>query len=140
MELEQWGGDGPLRGRVRLVEPAGFLKVSALGIEEQRVNVIVDLTDPPAARSRLGDAYRVEARIVVWESADVLKVPAGALFRHNGGWAVFAAEGGRARLRPVQVGHNNGLEAQVLGGLDEGAAVVLHPSDRVQDDAAVAPR
>jgi HlyD family secretion protein len=125
---------------VRLVEPAGFLKLSALGIEEQRVNVIADLTDPPAARARLGDAFRVEARVVVWESAGVLKVPAGALFRHGDGWAVFAAEGGKARRRPVQVGHTNGLETEVLGGLEEGAVVVLHPSDRVQDDTPIAPR
>jgi HlyD family secretion protein len=138
--LEHWGGDAPLVARVRLIEPAAFLKVSALGIEEQRVYVIADLVDPPAKRARLGDAYRVEARIVLWESDDVLKVPAGALFRRGDGWAVFAVVDGRAELRPVQVGHNNGLEAEVLGGLAEGAAVVLHPSDRIQDGVAVAPR
>jgi HlyD family secretion protein len=140
VDLEQWGGDGPLRARVRLVEPAGFLKVSALGIEEQRVNVIADLTDPPGRRPRLGDAYRVEARIVVWESADVLKVPAGALFRRGDDWVAFVVADGRARLRPMRVGHGNGLEAEVLGGLEEGAAVVLHPGDRVTDGTAVTPR
>jgi HlyD family secretion protein len=138
--LEHWGGDAPLTGRVRLVEPAAFLKVSALGIEEQRVYVIADLVDPPERRARLGDGYRVEARVVLWESDDVLKVPAGALFRQGDGWAVYAAEGGRARLRPVQVGHTNGLETELLGGLEAGAAVVLHPSDRIQDGAPVAPR
>jgi HlyD family secretion protein len=138
--LEHWGGEGSLLARVRLVEPAAFLKISALGIEEQRVYVIADLVDPPEKRPRLGDAYRVEARIVVWESDDVLKVPAGALFRHEGGWAVFVAENGTARRRPLTVGANNGLEAVVLEGLAEGDAVILNPSDRVTDGAAVAPR
>jgi HlyD family secretion protein len=141
VDLEQWGGDGPLRARVRLVEPAGFLKVSALGIEEQRVYVIADLTDPPERRPRLGDAYRVEARIVVWEAADVLKVPAGALFRHGDGWAAYVVNGGgRAERRAVRVGHSDGRETEVLGGLAAGEEVVLNPGDRIRDGTAVVPR
>lgn len=130
--VERWGGPKPLAGRVRLVEPAGFLKVSALGVEEQRVNVIADFTDTLEKRKALGDAYRIEARIVVWESAEAVKVPAGALFRDpSGEWAVFALRDGRATLTPVKVGRSNGLEAEVLEGLAPGDQVVLHPSDRV---------
>lgn len=128
------GGDGGLRARVRLVEPSGFTKVSPLGVEEQRVNVIGDFVDPPG---RLGDRYRVEARIVLWEGEDVLKVPAGALFRASGGWAVFTVEDGRARLRGVQAGHRNPDQAEILAGLKEGAVVIVHPSDAVKDGARV---
>jgi HlyD family secretion protein len=132
--VERWGGPEPLEGRVRLVEPSAFLKVSALGVEEQRVNVIVDFTGPPEKRRALGDAYRVEARIVVWEGRSVVRVPAGALFRDpSGRWAVFAHRDGRATLTSVTVGHTNGLEAEVLSGLNSGERVVLHPSDRVKD-------
>jgi HlyD family secretion protein len=139
--VERWGGDEPLNGRVRLVEPAAFLKVSALGVEEQRVNVIADFTDPPQKRAKLGDEYRIEARIVVWEAADVMKVPAGALFRApGGGWAVFAVRDGRVVLTPVTLGRSNGLEAQVIDGLSPGDRVVLHPSDRVKDGVTVAAR
>jgi len=91
-------------------------------------------------RQRLGDAYRVEARIVIWEGENVLKVPAGALFRHNGGWAVFVVAEGKAVLRPVRIGHSNGLEAEVLEGLAEGEQVVQHPSDKIKDGSATAPR
>jgi HlyD family secretion protein len=139
--VERWGGDAPLNGRVRLVEPAAFLKVSALGVEEQRVNVIADFADPVEKRQTLGDAYRVEARIVVWEADDVVKVPAGALFRGpGGGWAVFAVRDGRARLTPIEVGHTNGVEAEVRAGLAVGDRVVLHPSDRVKDGGRVGSR
>jgi HlyD family secretion protein len=130
--VERWGGLQPLAGRVRHVEPAGFLKVSALGVEEQRVNVIADFTDPLEKRKALGDAYRIEARIVVWEAVDAVKVPAGALFRDpSGQWAVYALRDGRATLTSVNVGRSNGLEAEVLDGLAPGDQVVLHPSDRV---------
>jgi HlyD family secretion protein len=135
--LEHWGGDQPLNGRVRLVEPGGFLKISALGVEEQRVNIIIDFTDPPEKYRRLGDAYRVEARIVIWEGDDVLKVPAGALFRKGDGWAVFVAADGKAELRPVQLGHGNGMETEVLDGLDKGESVILHPSDKIKAGTAV---
>lgn len=138
--FEHWGGEEPLHGRVRLVEPAGFLKVSALGVEEQRVNVIVDLTDALEKRLTLGDAYRVEARIIVWQGDDVLKVPAGAVFRQNEGWAVFRSVGGRVRLTVVRVGRTNGLETEILEGLEEGDQVVVHPSDRVKDGARVSQR
>lgn len=138
--LEHWGGDAPLRGRVRLVEPSGFLKISALGVEEQRVNVIVDFADPVEKRPTLGDAFRVEARIVIWEKADALKVPVGALFREGDDWAVFAVVHGRAQLRRVNLGPRNDLEAEVREGLDLGARVVLHPSDQVRDGIRVATR
>lgn len=138
--LEHWGGPYPLQGRVRVREPSAFTKVSALGVEEQRVNIIVDLIDPPERRSTLGDGYRVEARIIIWEGRNVLKVSAGALFRRGEGWAVFRQEGGRAVQREVRIGQSNGLETEVLEGLDEGDRVILHPSDRVQDGVRTAVR
>jgi HlyD family secretion protein len=138
--LEHWGGERPLTGRVRVVEPGGFTKVSALGVEEQRVNVIVDLLDPPDARPALGDGYRVDARIVVWEGEHVLEVPTGALFRHGEAWAVFVVRNGRARLETVEIGRQNASEAEVLGGLEEQDVVVLHPSDQVGDGVAIRAR
>jgi HlyD family secretion protein len=138
--FEHWGGDTPLEGRVRVVEPAGFLKISALGVEEQRVNVIADFTTPPAQRRALGDAYRVEARIVVREADDVLKVPVGALFRSRGAWAVFTLRGGRARLVPVEIGPGNGRETEIRRGLAEGVDVIVHASDKVDDGVAVTRR
>ncbi len=137
--LEHWGGK-PLLGQVRLVEPSGFTKVSALGVEEQRVNVIVDFLDPLQVRKKLGHAYRVEARIVLWESDDVLKIPAGALFRSDDDWAVFLVVDGYAKLHHVKVGHNNGLEAEILDGLNENDTVVLYPSDKIRDGVAIKPR
>jgi len=138
--IDEWGGEGVLQARVRRVEPSGFMKVSALGVEEQRVNVVVDFDDPYEAWEKLGDEYRVEVRVVVWQADDVLLVPTGALFRHAGGWAVFAVDAGRARLQPLEVGQRDGLHAQVLSGLDPGASVVVHPSDSVQDGVRVALR
>lgn len=140
VHLERWGGDQPLMGRVRLIEPAGFTKISALGVEEQRVWVLVDIDDTPSPQRPLGDAYRVEARIVVWESDDVIKVPAGALFREGADWAVFVIDHGKARLRTLQIGHNNGLEAEVLEGLAEGEQVIVHPGDQIRDGRAVKAR
>ncbi len=140
VSLEQWGGDGPLEGVVRLVEPSAFTKYSALGVEEQRVNVIVDFVDPPEKRATLGDAFRVEARIVIWSEADVLKIPTSALFRRGDEWAVFVVQGNRARVRAVVVGQQNGLEAQVLAGLESGEQIVLHPSDKLADGSRIAPR
>lgn len=137
--IEQWGGGQTLHGRVRRVEPSGFTKVSALGVEEQRVNVIVDFTDPAAA-VRLGDGYRVEVRIVLWREDDVLKVPVGALFRQGEGWAVFVVDMGRAHLRPVQLGQRNEDDGQILSGLDAGSTVVLHPPDTLADGARVVVR
>ena len=134
--VENWGGEGSLNARVRLVEPAGFTKVSALGVEEQRVNVIVDLDDPPRS---LGDAYRVDARIIVWESDDVLKIPTSAIFRKAGAWHVFVIRSGRAVLRKIGVGHRSSREVEVLSGLEGGETVVAHPSDRVDDGVRVSP-
>lgn len=133
----RWGGEGTLEGKVRTVEPAGFTKVSALGVEEQRVLVIVDIVSPPERRRELGDGYRLEAAFFLWEGEDVLQVPSGTLFRHGEGWAVFAAEKGRAVLRPVAVGQRSGQAAQVLSGLSEGESVVVHPSEEIRDGVRV---
>ena len=138
--IEQWGGGSTLRGRVRLVEPSGFMRVSALGVEEQRVNVIIGFEDPGAAARALGDGYRVEVRVVVWDEADVLTVPVGSLFRQGEAWAVFVVEGDVVRLRPVSLGQRNSVSAQVLDGLATGETVVLHPPDTLADGARVAPR
>lgn len=138
--LERWGGDRPLEGRVRLVEPAGFTKVSSLGVEEQRVNAIIDLVDPPEERTTLGDGFRVEARIVTDTAEDTLTVPNSALFRVTERWSVFRITDGKARLTPVELGRRNDRLAEVLGGLSEGDAVVAHPSDRVVDGVAVTER
>jgi HlyD family secretion protein len=149
--IEDWGGPGTLHGRVHLVEPYGFTKVSALGIEEQRVNVIVRFSDPPDEWQRLGHGYRVEARIVLWRGDQVIKLPLSALFRASDGapsriadaaadWAVFVEQKGRARLRPVTRGHHNGLEVEILSGLEPGERVVLHPSDRVSDGVRITAR
>jgi HlyD family secretion protein len=137
VELEQWGGGQPLRAKVRLVEPAAFTKVSALGVEEQRVNVVADLLTPPDQRRNVGDNFRVEARIIVWEAQDALKVPAGALFRKGEQWAVFVVADGRARLRIVKAGRSSGTETQVLEGLKEGEEVILYPGSRVRDGQRV---
>jgi HlyD family secretion protein len=137
VELEQWGGGEPLAAKVRLVEPAAFTKVSALGVEEQRVNVIADFVKPPEQRKSLGDNFRVEARIIVWETEQALQVPSGALFRRGEEWAAFVVSGGRARLQPVKVGRSSGTAMQVLGGLKEGDVVILYPGDRVRDDQRV---
>ena len=139
VELEQWGGGEPLKAKVRLVEPAAFTKVSALGVEEQRVNVIADLLTPPDQRRNVGDNFRVEARIIVWEARDALKVPAGALFRKGEQWAAFVVADGRARLRIVKAGRSSGTETQVLEGLKEGDQVILYPGSRVRDGQRVTP-
>ena len=140
VQLEHWGGEAPLQGRVRLVEPSAFTKISALGVEEQRVNVIVDFLSPPATRAMLGDGFRVEARIVVWQGDRVLKVPTAALFRTPGGWAVFVVEEGVARQRALEIGQANALEAEVVEGLQQGDRVLLHPSDKIVDGSRVRPR
>ena len=135
--IEHWGGPTALEGRVRLVEPFGFTKVSALGIEEQRVNVIIDLVDPPQARRELGHGFRVETRIVVWQAPDVPQVPVSALFRTGDDWTVFAESDGRARLRTVELGRRNDLTAEVVAGLVAGERVVTHPSDKVADGVRI---
>lgn len=138
--LEQWGGDEPLQGIVRLVEPAAFTKISALGVEEQRVNVVIDFTDSPNLRPALGDGYRVEARIVIWQADDVLRVPTSALFRDGDAWAVFVVRDDVAQTTHVQLGGRTGLAAQVLEGLSEGDTVIIHPSDQIADGITTRPR
>lgn len=138
--LEHWGGDAPLEARVRIVEPSAYTKISALGVEEQRVDVIADLTAPPDAWDTLGDGYRVEARIVTWESDSVLKVPTSALFRDGDRWSVFVVEDGRAQLRPIELGHRNPLEAEIRSGLTAGEQVIVHPSDQIHSGVRITQR
>jgi len=144
--IEGWGGELPggeervLRGRVRVVEPGGFTKVSALGVEEQRVDVVIDPVGEEDEWAALGDGYRVEVRVLLWREDDALIVPTGALFREGDAWRVFVDEEGRARRRAVEIGRRNGLEAQVLGGLEEGERVVLYPSDLIGEGSRVEAR
>jgi len=138
--FERWGGDSPLSGRVRIVEPAGFTKISSLGVEEQRVLVVADITSLPENWQGLGDEYRVEAQFIIWEAKDVLQVLASALFRKDDKWAVFAVENNRSRLREVEVGQRNGLIAEILSGLAEGEIVITHPSDLIKDGIRVKQR
>ncbi|WP_417477115.1 efflux RND transporter periplasmic adaptor subunit [Maricaulis sp.] len=135
--IDNWGGDVPLSGTVDRVEPWGFTKFSALGVEEQRVNTIIRFTSPLADRVNLGHGYRVEAQIVVWESEDALTVPSSALFRHEGGWAVFVVTGGKARLTPVDVGRTNGQQAEILAGVAEAAEIILYPGPGLADGTRV---
>lgn len=137
--LEQWGGPVPLEGKVRLVEPAAFTKYSALGVEEQRVNVVVDITSPRETWRSLGDNFRVEARVITWESASALKLPASGLFRHGHDWAAYVVRDGKAVLIPVQAGRSSGAEIQVVDGLKEGDEVILYPGDRIKNGQRVKP-
>ena len=139
--IEDWGGPQDLNGRVRRVEPMGFTKVSALGIEEQRVNVIIDITDPPETWLRLGHGYRADLRVVLWENSTVLKVPLTALFRNtDGDWSVFTEKDGRARQQTVRLGQRTDLEAEIREGLEIGTRVVLYPSDRVVEGVRLVER
>ena len=138
--IEGWGGQAPLEGVVRRVEPFGFTKVSALGIEEQRVNVIIDLTSAYEQWQSLGHGYRVEPHIIVWESRDEIVAPLSALFRDGENWAVFVSNGGRASLRHVQIGQENGVYAQIMDGITPGERIVLHPNDRVSDGVRIEER
>lgn len=139
--FERWGGDSTLSGTVRVVEPTGFTKVSSLGVEEQRVLVIVDIvaSDNKAEQS-LGDCYRVEASFTIWEGKEVLQVPAGALFRKRDGWAVFVVENGMALTREVKVGHRTGLAAEILSGLSVGEEVISHPDNSIEHGIRVRSR
>jgi HlyD family secretion protein len=139
VRIDGWGGP-PIRGRVSRIDPAGFLKVSALGIEEQRVRATIDLDDPPEVWARLGHDFRVIVHVTIWKADDALIVPLGALFRKGDDWAVFTLRDRRARAAVVQVGHRNTRSAEVLSGLSQGDEVVLHPSDRISDGASVAQR
>ena len=138
--IERWGGSHALRAHVRRVEPSGFMKVSALGVEEQRVNVIIDFDNPDVAAGALGDAFRVEVRVIVWQEDDVLRVPVGALFRRGEDWAVFVVENGRVRLQSVELGQRNNEYGQIVSGLEAGQTVVLHPPDTLTDDTRVTER
>jgi HlyD family secretion protein len=139
VRIEAWGGS-PFEGRVLRIDPAGFLKISALGIEEQRVRTTIEITAPAAAWSRLGHDYRVTVRVAVWNSADAMTVPVAALFRQGEDWAVFSERDGRARVTLVKIGQRNGRMAEVLSGLGQGERVVLHPSDRVRDGGTISQR
>ena len=140
VSIEHWGGDQPLKGVVRVVEPSAFTKISALGVEEQRVNVIIDIVDPVEARPTLGDGFRVEVRIAVWSGSDVLQVPASALFREGDDWLVFAMREGKAVKQSLDLGHRNTLFAEVKSGLAEGDVVIVHPSDAISDGVDVVQR
>jgi len=140
VHLTQWGGEQPLTATVRRVEPSAFTKVSALGVEEQRVWVVIDLDAPGSANPALGDRYRVEAEVVAWHGDGVLQVPTAAMFRSGESWAVFVVEGGRAHLRTITVGHRNELHAEVVDGLSEGDVVIAHPPDNVADGTRIVER
>lgn len=137
--IERWGG-APIKAHVRLVEPSAFTAVSALGVEEQRVNVVIDLAAPPAEWRALGDGYRVEVRIAVWEGRDVVSVPAGALFRSGREWAVFRVADGTAHLTTFEAGHRSTDRVEVVRGLNAGDHVVVYPSDRVEGGVRVQAR
>ena len=138
--FKRWGGEGTLTGRVRIVEPAGFTKVSSLGVEEQRVLVIAEFTSPPETWRLLGDGYRLEAHFVVWEGKDILQIPASGLFRSGKEWAVFVEDNEKARLQTLEVGQRNGLTAQIISGLKEKERVVAHPDDSIKNGTPIRPR
>ena len=138
--FERWGGDSPLMGKVTVIEPGGFTKVSSLGVEEQRTLVIADITSLPEEWQRLGDNYRVDASFIIWEGKDVLQIPAGALFRQGNDWVVFVFKNKKAELRRVQIGHRNGLTAEVVSGLAGGEMVITHPDESIKDGSRVKPR
>jgi len=138
--LERWGGGEALKGRVTAIEPAGFTRVSSLGVEEQRVNVISDIISTPEEIKGLGDGYRVDASFVIWKGASVLKVPISSLFRHAKGWAVFVVREGHARRRAIKTGHINGLFAEVISGLSENESVIANPTDAIYEGVAVRAR
>ena len=138
--IESWGGDRVLNAKVRRIEPTGFKKVSALGIEEQRVNLRLTFTDPVSTRAKLGHQYRVHARVNIWSDDQVLAIPLSAVFRKGARWAVFIADDGVAMLRTIELGRQNARQAQVLKGLREDDLVVLHPSDRIEDGVRIARR
>lgn len=135
--FERWGREPVLYGKVRVVEPAGFTKVSALGVEEQRVLVIVDITSPPERWHMLGDGYRMDVRFIIWEGEDVLQIPASALFRKMKEWAVFVVKNNRAYERQVKIGHRTGLVAEIISGIAEGEEVILHPDESIKDGMRV---
>lgn len=138
--LSRWGGDDDLVGSVRRVEPAGFTRVSALGVEEQRVWVLVDIDLEPALAAGLGDGYRVEAAFVLRDSDDILQIPVSAVFRDDQGWATYVVENGRAGLRRLKIGERSGLRAEILDGLAAGERVILHPGQDIRNGRRIRPR
>ena len=138
--IKRWGGAKDLQGKVRNIEPFGFTKTSALGIDEQRVNVIVDIVSPPERWQRLGHGYQVDVDVVLWEQESILKIPLTALFRNGDSWAVFVSEAGIARLSEIELGRRNGLEAEIKSGLKNGDLIVLHPSDRIREGVRIRKR
>jgi len=138
--FKRWGKDEPLKGKVRLVEPAGFTKISSLGVEEQRVLVIVDITSPPEQWSMLGDGFLMEAHFVIWEGQNILQIPASALFRSGEKWSVFVVERGKARKRLVEIGRRNGLAAEILSGLKENDRVLAYPDDSISEGTKIRQR
>jgi len=134
--IDRWGGE-PLQAKVRLVEPSAFTRMSSLGVQEQRVNAVLEIEAPYEQWRQLGEGYRVEAGITIWSAEMALKIPASALFRHEGGWGVFVVTDGVAERVTVEVGRRNGLEAQILSGVSDGDRVIIHPSDRVEDGSDV---
>jgi HlyD family secretion protein len=138
--ITDWGGELPLSARVRRIEPSGFTKVSALGVEEQRVAVLLDILDPVASRSQLGDGFRVNAAITLWEIEDAIRIPQPALFREDDAWAAFVLRGNRAERVTITIGRSNDREAEALQGVAAGEQVIVHPSDRVRDGVRVARR
>jgi HlyD family secretion protein len=129
--FKRWGGEGTLEGVVRVVEPSGFTKISSLGVEEQRVLIIADITSPAEMWLALGDGYRLEAHFVIWEGKNILQIPGSALFRSGKDWAVFVGEKGKARQRILKIGQRNGLTAEIISGLQEREKVIVHPDDSV---------
>lgn len=136
----RWGGQEAIDGKVRVIEPAGFTKISSLGVEEQRVFVRSDIISVPDKAAGLGDGYRVEARFIIWRGEDVLQVPMSALFRHEAGWALYAVENKKARRKAVQIGHSNGLNAEVISGVEAGQAVIINPDETIEDGTRVRER
>jgi HlyD family secretion protein len=136
-EIIGWGGERRLPARVTEIEPSAFTRPSALGVDEQRVNVILTLDEPREQWAALGDGYHIEARIILWSSPEVLQVPLGAAFRRGGSWATYVVDGGRARLRSVEVGHRGETGIEIVSGLQPGETVIVHPGDRVQDGVRV---
>lgn len=140
VELLHWGDERSLHGRVRLVEPAAFTRVSALGVEEQRVNVVIDLKEDPEERERLGDGFALDVKIVIWSEPEVLKLPLSALFRDGDDWACFVVNEGLSEVRPLELGHRNDFEVEVISGLEPTSEVVLHPADALRGGVQVASR
>ena len=138
VEFNRWGGDQPLNGQVRLIEPVGFTKVSALGVEEQRVKIIIDITSPIEQWSRLGDGYRVDTQFILWQGQNILQAPENALFRQGEEWAVFLANKDHsAELRKVILGKRSGLYAQIISGLNEGDVIILYPDEKIKDSEQI---